>query len=318
MSTETDTLDHYATLFAGRNDAHGTWTGGKADGPPNFTEHLAQGPHIGVYCVLDDNTCNWGCIDIDGKDFPIIETTTQQPHGTTTAPSYNWEKMWNIAGELQEALQYKNITSWTERTTNGIHLWTFPTQPVPAATMRRALLAACQVIKYLPKEVNPKQETLNPDKRYGNYVRLPYYGAMNIHPCDRFVIDEDGPMGWETFVNEALDTRNMPELYEAVAELYDPPPEKIVHNLGAGTKELSELWPILPPVVKLIFENGPLGGDRSGAMVKCALMLRDEGWTPQGIFWVIEAMDDKLGKFTGRADRQEQIEKIVQDYGVKQ
>ena len=225
--------------------------------------------------------------------------------------------MWKVAGQLQEALDYKDITSWTERTTNGIHVWTFPTEPVPAAIMRHALLAACQVIDYQPKEVNPKQETLNPDKPYGNYVRLPYYGAIIQQPKDRFVIGEDGPMGWQQFVQEACDNRTEPVQYEEVAALYDPPPVKVPMNLVATTKQLDELYPILPPVVKMIFDDGPLNGDRSSAMVKTALILRDEGWKPQGVYWVLEALDVKLGKFVGRDDREDQLAIIVEDYGVK-
>ena len=50
---------------------------------------------------------------------------------------------------------------------------------------------------------------------------------------------------------------------------------------------------------------------------KTALILRDEGWEPQGVYWVLEALDNKLGKFVGREDREDQIATIVEDYGVK-
>ena len=38
-------------------------------------------------------------------------------------------------------------------------------------------------------------------------------------------------------------------------------------NLIASTKQIDELYPVLPPVVKMIFDDGPLNGDRSSAMV---------------------------------------------------
>ena len=294
------TTDDFTDLFAGRYDAHGSWTGGKQDGYPDYEAHLGNGPHIGVYCVNDNNECYWGCIDIDGKDFDS-----------------NWDNMWATAGNIQEALAYKQIKAWTERTTNGIHVWVFPAAPVPAAIMRHALLAACQVIDYLPKEVNPKQETLNPDKPYGNYVRLCYPGGLNGQPVDRFVIDEDGPMDLETFVTNACDERTDPVLLKEVAALYEPPPERKPMNLIADTKLIGELYPILPPVVKMIFDDGPLNGDRSSALVKTALILRDEGWEPQGVYWVLECLDSKLGKFVGREDREDQLATIVESYGVK-
>lgn len=303
-----DHIEAFCELFQGRTDAYGTWEGGKT---PNLTdeptwplvEHLTTGPYIGVYCTTDDNHTRWGCIDIDGKDF-----------------QHNWDEMWGTANLLCDALEHVEVKGWTERTTNGIHVWVFAEQPVPAAVMRRALLVTCQVIDYQPKEVNPKQETLNPDKPFGNYVRLPYYGYfLNGMPEDRFIMDEDGPLTLEQFQQAAQAHLAPLTVLESMAELYVPPTAKEIDvDLDAIT-DIDFLVPILPPVVRAIYEDGPLNGDRSHAIVKSAVIMRDEGWQAQGIYQVIDAIDRRLGKFTDRdaAERATALMEIVEKYGTR-
>ena len=279
----------------------------------NRTEH-----YIGVYCQTDDNHVNWGCVDIDGKDFENKHPQSIDDAFDDNYNGHDWDAMWSVAGQLHEALDYKRCTAWTERTTNGIHVWVFPEQPVLAVTMRRALLAACTVIGYQPKEVNPKQETLNPDKPFGNYVRLPYYGALaNGTPIDRFVIDEDGPMTVEEFTRTATTHRTPIATLEAMAALYTPPAPKVVDVAAAEStaQAFQMLVPILPNLVNHIFAEGALG-DRSNTLVKVALELRSHGWRAQAVYIVIDALDQKLGKFVDRDDREEQLLRLVEDYGT--
>jgi len=417
------TMHNFITLFAGRLDVYGGWEGfqTKLANPcvEPMKEHLHHGPYIGVYCIDVDNHTRWGCIDIDGKDF----ASPDQGH--------DWDRMWTLAALLQDVLNYKDITSWLERTKNGIHVWVFAEVPVLAATMRRALMVACEVADYKPKEVNPKAEgvgfvheyhcpngpllasrspggrrllqhpspeeegqpdsaheagddgpgrrtasdvggwsgdtawpvsgaawneaalgvggspqggrdrptgaassldgraTTGADQRmpgcgsgcretgtaFGNFVRLPYYGALvNGTPPDRFVVDEDGrPMDVHEFSRSALGSRNPVALLEALADLYVPPSPKVTLELSAATHEqFTLLEPLLPPLVKVIFEEGPLNGDRSGALVKTAILLRNDGWRAQAAFTVLMALDERLGKFVGRPDREEQLLKIIE------
>jgi len=311
-----EAIDNFIELFSGRYDAFGTWTGGSIPADqygPGFTnplcDHLYDGPYIGVYPVTDDNMCRWGCIDIDGKDFV-----------PTGASATSWDRMWYIACTLQETLEYKNVTSWTERTANGIHLWVFAARPVPAAVMRNALLVACQVADYKPKEVNPKQGAVTAEKPLGNYVRLPYYGALSHGmPKDRFVIDENGPMTLQQFSRMALGSRTNLSKLQAMADLYVAPAllttTPVITDM-ATEEQFQMLEPILPPVVNMIFTDGPLAGDRSGAMVKTALILRDEGWQAQAIFTVLSALDNRLGKFVGRVNRDELLLGIMSKVGL--
>lgn len=317
------TVEEFIALFQGRTDAYGAWEGYQTKIEPRFghlamRNHLHDGPYIGVYCITPDNHTRWGCIDLDGKDFPV---TSIDNDGRAGASATDWDRMWTLAALLQDVLAYKDITSWLERTKNGIHVWVFVDEPVLAATMRHALLVACEVADYKPKEVNPKQTELTEAKPYGNFVRLPYYGALaNGTPPDRFVVDEDGmPLTVEGFCRSAIGSRNPVALLESLAELYEPPvPLQVNVELSEATAaQFAILEPILPPLVKVIFEEGPLNGDRSGALVKTAILLRNDGWRAQAAFTVLMALDERLGKFVGRPDREEKLLEIIEKVELK-
>lgn len=296
MTIHHDIVYEFAAIFAGRTDAHGSWTGGKLNGPPDYLAHLMFGPHVGVYPLRDDNTVRWGCVDIDGKDF-----------------DGDWERMWTVANDLTDALAYKNCTAWTERTANGIHVWVFADAFVPAATMRRALLAACEVIEYRPREVNPKQETVTVDKPLGNYVRLPYYGYLaDGMPKDRYVIDEDGPLALEQWCQAVQGSLTDEATLHAMAVLHTPPVQVSADVDTSTSTNIDNLYPILPPVVRAIYDDGPLNGDRSSAIVKAAVIMRDDGWQAQAMYQVLDAIDMRLGKFVGRDDREQQLLAIIE------
>ena len=319
-------VDDFVELFSGRYDAYGSWTGGmvpnpnwpyqSTNGDPRdfIKDHLDHGPYIGIYPVTDDNLTGWGCIDIDGKNH------------TDADGIGDWSAMWTIVAELQDVLAYKDCDSWIERTVHGFHLWVFAVERVPAATMRRALQVACQVALYDPKEVNPKSEFVDASKPYGNYVRLPYYGVLadtldprgRTNPPDRFIVDTDGvPLTLEQFSRAATGSRVSVETLESMSTLYAPPEVKASSVLtDAATEDAFRMIePILPPVVKMIFADGPLG-DRSSAMVKTCVILRDEGWQAQAVFVVLKALDARLGKFVGRPDQDDRLLDIVSKVGL--
>jgi hypothetical protein len=316
-------LDDFCNLFYGRMDVYGSWTGGcvpnphwpydpsRHDDPRDiFQRHLHDGPYIGIYPMLDDNTVWWGCIDIDGKDF-----------------DGNWDAMWRIAATLQDVLAYKDVTAWLERTAHGIHVWVFAETAVSAAVMRRALLVACEVAEYKPKEVNPKQEELTEAKPYGNYVRLPYPGALTETPHiqfsatgDRIIVDEDGaPMTVEQFLQSSEGCRAPVETLEAMAALYTPPAPTAASTVeldAATAEEFEMLRPILPPVVELMIENGAMG-DRSAALVRACAILKDDGWQAQAVFTVLRGLDRNVfRKFADRPDPDKPLLDIMAKCGL--
>ena len=314
-----DLIADYIKLFRGRGDAYGTWAGGSVREPltpEKLAAHLTSGDQadwIGVYPHLGgalDQHVTWGCIDIDGKDFPMWEAGDDHPK----VEGHDWLAMIDLAIKLQKVLAVKDVYAHIERTRNGYHLWVFPRDGhVAAATMRRALMAACKACKYDPKEVNPKQETLEPGK-LGNYVRLPYYGYFNLDEGDvmpdrYFVSGYDGdPMNLQRFLAEVELTKT-PDL-EAVAKLWTPP-ARVTFD-GPPPENVKDILPLLSGMAYTIWKDGPLEGrDRSNTLMKLAYTLRDEGIQQPAAFAIVRDADARWGKFADRPDCDEQIMSIV-------
>jgi len=294
-----DVVERYISLFRGRGDCYGSWQGGCIKEPltrRQFEHHLTNGPFIGVYPLVSDRV-SWGCIDIDGKDF-----------------GHNWPEMWTLARNLTVMLRVKDVYAHVERTRNGYHLWVFPTTAlVPAAHMRRALMAACKAIGYDPKEVNPKQEKA---VGVGNYVRLPYYGAINCGiPEDRYFVDAEG---LALDLVEALAVlehgKTTPEALASLAELWQPPQAMRsinTNNTFANTAMMTgREW--------VIWRDGPSeGSDRSGTLVRLARLMLERGVGADDVFPILKSADERWGKFYLREDCDEQIASIIERMGSK-
>jgi hypothetical protein len=306
--TEQEALEQFTQLFRGRGDAQGTWEGGclrQPLTPASFDKHLRNGPHIGVYPLITDKV-SWGCIDIDGKDHP-----TEQPG------MWDWDRMHTIALRLVQVLAVKGIHAYTERTRNGIHVWVFPEDGlVPAWMMRRSLMAACKAIGYNPKEVNPKQEQVDPSQ-LGNYVRLPYPGALTQPlwlPEERCFYSPDNkwvPWSLGTFLASVKLTAT--EALEQTAALWTPPVLHSEVNTQAGLN-IESLLPLLKGDTFTIWRDGPLdGSDRSTTLARLAHKLAGEGFKPDAAFQIVKSADQRWGKHHLRPETWEQnILKLIE------
>ena len=292
MTDNSDLTKDFAALFAGRTDAYGSWEGGCVKDTVTLTRymrHLWGQEYIGIYPMLDDNTVWWGCSDIDVNDI-------------------------DQARNVQLALKLKGVESWVERTVKGFHVWVFAREPIEARVMRRALLAAHSAVKVPAKEINPKQEETS---GYGNYVRLPYPGAL-MEPCTvRYVIDSfDKPLSLETFVNEATTYAVIQKDLEPLAALYVPKTSmRFTDNSGPLPVDVAKT--LLSPYALKMFLNGPLAdSDRSGTLVRLAYRLRSDGVPPELAYGIIRSADMQWGKFYDREDGEMQLTKIIADvYG---
>ena len=310
-----DQIDQYVKLFRGRGDALGTWHGGSRRCNvirEDFTNHLMSNNDaewIGSYPHLGSRGVSWGCIDIDGKDFRLTDDSPQ-----VDADVWDWPQMLQLARNLQAVLKYKAVNAHIEQTRNGFHVWTFPEAGVvPAPTMRRALMAACKACKYDPKEVNPKSEELAPGK-LGNYVRLPYYGALHSDSdgvgVDRFFLDaDDQPTAISTFL--ATVTLTATDALEEVAKLWTPP--AVVKFDGPPPADVKPILAMLDGLTYTVWKDGPLEGrDRSSTLARLAHLLCAGGIAMPCAFSVVKDADSRWGKFAGRADEDEQIMNIVE------
>lgn len=314
VEREQQILDLFIKAFRGRGDVYGSSKGFCVHQhltAPVFEKHLTSSDPkdwIGVYCMLNDK-CSWGCIDIDGKDFPLPDSTDE----------WDWEQMLNLANNLVTLLGVKDIMAHIERTKNGYHVWVFPEEPlVLAATMRRALMAACVALSYDPKEVNPKSEGPRPGtKGYGNFVRLPYGGVLGgAERKDRF------------FVRPGIDPNRMQALLpalvrieanrtptanlEAVAKLWTPPPAPSNEvNYEAGL-DVENVLHLCDGRSYTVWKDGPLpGSDRSSTLVRLTHMLIERGLTATQTYAVVNSADKRWGKYNEQG-RPEELAHIVE------
>lgn len=285
-------LEGFVTLFRGRGDVYGSWTGGcvrKSLNRDKFLDHLQGDELIGVYPLLPvrgDWYCVWGCTDIDVDDL-------------------------DAARNLQTAFAVKNIKAWVEKTRKGYHVWVFADELVPAPVMRRAFLAAHKAIDYPAKEVNPKQESAGAG--FGNYVRLPYPDAYRGTHGERFILDEsDQPMAIGKFVVEALESRTSQDVLEGIARLWVPPATNHIVRTS-GSTDVTKLLRKAGAVPYVIWRDGPLdGSDRSSTLFRLACRLRDNEMPAQDAYQIVKSADERWGKFYLRPDGENELVKIIE------
>lgn len=260
--------------------------------PDIINAHLEGDRPIGVYPITpNDDHCRWGCVDFDHSK-PASEYKTPQ-------------EAQQAAHLLQRVLQRVGITSWLEISrSRGAHLWTFATEPVPARTMRRALIVAHQIISMPYREINPKQEQLS--GKIGSYVRLPYPAARTKGTQE--VMWRGIPLTAQDFTERAAANRTTPPSYERVASMYREQPAVTV--LPKPTMPVQDTN--LPPLIRHIMHNGPLPDrDRSGTLFKLALRCRDNGLDTDAAYNVLLEADQRWGKFA-KANNLQQLERIIQ------
>lgn len=307
--------DDFAELFAGRTDAYGLENGGcervscgHSIWETLWHQHLSGEHPIGVY-PMDMRPhsgptrelrwqVKWGCVDFDVR-------SDTKPTG-----DYDSEAEAHVAAQnLVLALEAFGITGWIEVTKNrGRHVWVFALQWVPASTMRRALLVACEVAGASVREVNPKQETLEAGQ-LGNYVRLPYPGHLNAvtgAPLTRVMLTEGigVPITLQQFVSAALGQRVHPEVLNAAAALHvvnvpSTPRRTLTDVVNAPSCDRA-LTTRLSGLAYTIFMEGPLDGDRSKALFKLACLCSDSGLTLDEAYAVVGDADARWGKYQGR------------------
>jgi hypothetical protein len=269
--------DLFLKLFRGRGDARGSW-GGPAIREPvtpaHFEAHLASSCEhqwFGTYNVIGER-CSWGVVDIDTDDLPL-------------------------ATNIWSALAFKNVVSWIEQTTRGYHVWVFPQEAlVQAATMRRALTAACLAVGYHPKEVFPKQTRVT-GAGLGNFVRLPYNGFLSDgeHVPRMMVAHTD----YGTFPRllTAMDGSRTPTvILERLAASLPEPTVRVDVNTEAGL-EVEDILPSLGGLAYRIWRDGPLpGSDRSTTMVHLARLCAEQDLPTDRTYALLASADVRWGK----------------------
>ena len=176
-------MDDFIKIFAGLDRAHGvTYVDRKgADGQKikgksfvqrefvtnEMWENHLKGiePSLGIIPITDDNTCKWGCIDIDSY------------------AGFDHKKLIDKIKNLQLPLLVFRSKS------GGAHVFCFTTVPVEAKLMRDKLISVSAVLGYGGAEVFPKQVELKSKDDTGNFLNLPYF---NGNKTTRYCFNENG------------------------------------------------------------------------------------------------------------------------------
>lgn len=291
------TVERFKKLFRGRGDVWGHDEGRCVKEKltdEHWQDHLTGRSGMGVYPAVpvpDGRVlCVWGCTDIDIEDY-----------GRATL--------------LADTLMQVGITSFIERSrSKGYHVWLFAASPVSATDMRNLQLVAHQVADIPPIEVNPKQTDVTLGK-YGNYVRLPYFGGLVDTPDRRVILDEHGdPMPLQQFIDMAYETLTPVSTISSVAAMYQPPAKQQVEwSVSDPSNDLAEGLRAISPLGYVVWRDGPLeGSDRSRTLMKLAHLCRDSGMPPSAAHMVVRDADRRWGKFHDRADGDKQMELIIE------
>jgi hypothetical protein len=163
-------ITRFKAIFSGLDIAYGTYKieGSRSDGkqagkavvirkPPTddlWSKHL-QGvePSLGIIPIRADNSCIWGCIDID--QYPL-----------------------DHKGLIARIRKLELPLVVCRSKSGGAHVFLFTKTPVPAAEMQRYLTACAALLGESGREIFPKQaEILVERGDTGNFLNLPYFGG---------------------------------------------------------------------------------------------------------------------------------------------
>src|SRR5210317_1283296 len=175
-------VEKFSSIFSGLEQAYGTFKiekktqSGKNAGKAavvretRTTElwegHLSgTGKGIGIIPINEDNSCVWGCIDID--QYPLDHT--------------------DLISKIRSA---KLPLVVCRSKSGGAHCFLFTKEWIPARTMQKVLTHLSAALGYGGSEIFPKQVKLNLDRGdIGNFLNLPYYDAEDGL---RYAIQDDG------------------------------------------------------------------------------------------------------------------------------
>jgi len=130
-----------------------------------WLDHVEGRRPIGIIPIRGDNTCVWGCIDVDRYDID---------HGA-------------IVRQLKEA-HLPLILCRTK--SGGAHLFLFMLEPVPAAEIQAKLRDLAAMLGFGGSEIFPKQtKVLTESGDLGNWLNMPYYRGDET---DRYAVNEQG------------------------------------------------------------------------------------------------------------------------------
>ena len=164
-------MDKFKQIFSGLQIAYGQYQpsgrgeNGKQKGKAFIVRktvtddlwinHLkGEGPALGIIPITEDNSCRWGCIDID---------------------EYNFDHL-----SLIKSIRNLNLPLIVCRSkSGGAHVFLFTKENIPASLMQAKLKHMSIMLGYEGSEIFPKQTEILVDRGdTGNFLNLPYFNKM--------------------------------------------------------------------------------------------------------------------------------------------
>ena len=221
---------------------------------------------------------NWGAVDLDDGEISYVHATN-----------------------LQKLLTKMGITSWKEPSrSKGVHVWVYLQAPMAASLVRQALIGACRIVDVPIREVYPKQISLEKGS-IGNCLRLPYPGGRTPGK------QEIEGYSWQKFTKEALLNRTPPAIMRKLLPLHAATEPKKLKYVDRGFRLEGEFLGL----AKELWEQNE-HEDRSKSLFGFATSLIWQEFTIDATLDWVRRFDDRLQKFTGRADRERQLRNLVE------
>ena len=154
----------------------------------DYKNHVEGKTSIGIQPCKLDKTAQFGCIDIDPKNYSNFKVENY------------------LAAFQQHNLPLVPLLSKS----GGLHCYIFLNEPIPAADLIEALKAFLLPLELKPTtEIFPKQKELKEDDKGnikpGNFINLPYY---NNGKTSRYAIDKNNSkLSLEQFIKFANESR---------------------------------------------------------------------------------------------------------------
>lgn len=163
-------ITRFKAIFSGLDIAYGTYKieGSRGDGkqagkavvvrkPPTddlWEKHLeGVEPSLGIIPIRADNSCIWGCIDID--QYPL-----------------------DHKGLVEKIAKLKLPLVVCRSKSGGAHVFLFTKEPIPARDFQQYLKDSAALLGEAGREIFPKQAEILVDRGdTGNFLNLPYFGG---------------------------------------------------------------------------------------------------------------------------------------------
>lgn len=196
------------SLFEGYAEAYGTYNGTQLNSSKGgkleikatartlrkkvtldvWRDHLDGKQSLGIIPIRSDDTCLWGCIDID-----IYDKSPQ---------------------EILSALKRSDLPMVPARTkSGGMHLYIFSHDPIPANIMMTRLREYAVLLGYGNSEVFPKQDHVDTDRGdLGSWLNMPYFDSKKT---ERYGYKQNGaPMAAIEFALECKRLRQHASFFD--------------------------------------------------------------------------------------------------------